>query len=253
MRIEFDGLSLLTDPTLGDSFVMGDPNDPVDFRTERIHHRATPRPRIDLDDVDLVVLSHIHEDHLDQAALARLDRRRPVVAPVADVPALRRKGFADVRGLDWGDSETQAGAPGEVRLTAVVARHSRDPATSKLLGRGNGYWFEFSRGDWRRTLYWTGDTMPTPDVVLAVRALGRPDILVPHVGGVGPGGPFGPISMAAGDVVELADALRPRYLLPIHHSTYAFYRQPIDALAAAARGKPYRLDLVAAGATVAYD
>jgi L-ascorbate metabolism protein UlaG (beta-lactamase superfamily) len=76
--------------------------------------------------------------------------------------------------------------------------------------------------------------------------------LLPHVGGVGISGPFGQISMRAADVLALAAAVRPKYVLPIHHSTYAFYREPISQLLRDAVQKPFRLDLVAAGSTVVY-
>jgi len=77
--------------------------------------------------------------------------------------------------------------------------------------------------------------------------------MVPHVGGVGVTGPLGQISMRAVDVVAFAAAIQPKYVLPIHHSTYAFYREPIGELAERSRGEPYRLDLVAAGSRVVYD
>jgi len=54
-------------------------------------------------------------------------------------------------------------------ITAMVAHHSRNPAMAKALGIGNGYWIEFSERAWKRTMYWTGDTMPTDDVVMAAR------------------------------------------------------------------------------------
>ncbi|PTL83000.1 MBL fold metallo-hydrolase [Vitiosangium sp. GDMCC 1.1324] len=250
--ITFGDLTILTDPTLGESFAMGDPNDAVDHETVRSHHRLTPVAGVDLRRVDLLLLSHIHEDHFDQQAASTLDRGLAVLAPTADVAALRTKGFRMVDGLTWGETRTFDSSAGRVRITAMPARHSRAPAIAKALGTGNGYWLEFSKGAWKRTLYWTGDTLPTPDVVEAVSARGSPDVLVPHVGGVGPTGPFGQISMRAADVVTLADAIRPRYVLPIHHSTYAFYREPIHELSKASEGKPFRLDLVAAGPTLRY-
>ena len=124
---------------------------------------------------------------------------------------------------------------------------------AEKLGKGNGYWIEFSKDDWKRSLYWTGDSMATDDVVSAVKSRGTPDVLVPNVGGVGSTGPLGQISMKAVDVLALARALRPKYVLPIHHSTYAFYREPIGELEKQSAGRSYRLDIIPAGSTVVYE
>ncbi len=252
MVITFGKLTILTDPMLGETFAMGDPNDPVDYQTVRQHRRLTPVGDIDLKSVDLVVLSHVHEDHFDQQAQADLDRALPIILPTADEAAVAAKGFKKLDGLSWGDTRQIDVGAGRVSITAVAARHSRDPATAKALGVGNGYWIEFSQGNWRRTIYWTGDSMPTDDVIRAVQSRGEPDLMVAHVGGVGASGPFGQISMRADDVISLAAAIHPRHVLPIHHSTYAFYREPISELAERSKGAPYRLGLIAAGATVAY-
>jgi hypothetical protein len=76
--------------------------------------------------------------------------------------------------------------------------------------------------------------------------------MVPNVGGVGTTGPLGQISMGATDVITFAVEIRPKWIQPIHHSTYAFYLEPISELITKSRGKPYRL-VVAEGTTVLYD
>jgi N-acyl-phosphatidylethanolamine-hydrolysing phospholipase D len=252
MVISFGDLTILTDPALGKTFAMGDPNDAADHETIRTHRRLTPVAGVDLKIVDLVVLSHAHEDHFDQQAAADLDRSLPIILPTADEQAIAAKGFRTLDAMKWGETRQVDAGVGRVRITAVAARHSQDPAMARALGIGNGYWIEFSRGDWIRTMYWTGDTMPTADVVETIRSLGQPDLMVPHVGGVGITGPLGQISMGADDVVALAAAIRPTYVLPIHHSTYAFFREPISKLAQRSQGQPYRLDLIGAGETVVY-
>jgi N-acyl-phosphatidylethanolamine-hydrolysing phospholipase D len=252
MVITFHDLTILTDPVLGDAFAMGDPNDPVDHQKLRSHLRLTPVAGVDLSAVDLVLLSHIHPDHFDQQAWTQLNHALPVILPIADANAVKAKGFSQVRGSKWGERQELKAGPGLVNITTVVARHSRNPQIASAMGDGNGYWIELSEATWKATIYWTGDTLPTDDVIDAVQALGTPDLLAPHVGGVGGSGPFGQISMRAVDVLDLGAAVRPKYVLPIHHSTYSFYREPISELARQSGGKPFRLDLIAAGSTIVY-
>lgn len=227
---------------------MGDPNE-VDLYRVILHRRLAPLPALDLEAVDLVLMSHAHEDHFDQEAQARLDRDLRMILPTADVEKVRAMGFRNLDGLRWGETRRFEIGNAHVTIIAVPARHSRNPQMAEMLGSGNGYWIELSIGEARQMLYWTGDTLPTSDVVAAVGELGVPDLMMANVGGVGVTGPLGQISMGATDVVELADLLRPRGILPVHHSTYAFYREPIDQLVERSEGKPYRLILLDEGAT----
>ncbi len=262
MLLEFNGFRLLTDPMLGSgqhAFIMGDPNEPFDLKhgpNIKEHARLTALPETDLSQLDLLLLSHAHEDHFDQQAQSQLDKGLPLLVPEHDLGALQAKGFTAAQSLAWQQSlEYQAGA-GHIRITAVAAHHSADPAIDTLLGAGNGYWLEFSQGSWSKRLYWTGDTMPVGAVLTQVQTLadsrGMLDILVPHLGRVGTPGPLGQISMGASDVVDMARALQPEHLLPIHHSSYALYLEPISVLAEASAGEDYQLDLPQEGVTLHY-
>jgi L-ascorbate metabolism protein UlaG (beta-lactamase superfamily) len=235
---------------------MGDPNEMFDLNVGpniKTQRRLTPFAGVALEGVDLVLLSHAHEDHFDQKAEAELNPATPMILPVDDVEKIKAKGFERLDGIRWGETRQFEAGPGQVKITAVNAYHSQDPQMAKLLGGGNGYWIEFLEGDWKRTIYWTGDTLPTADVIKTVRALGEPDVMVPDLGRVGTTGSLGQISMGADDVVALATEIRPKKILPIHHSTYAFYLEPISELAVKSQGKPYGLDLISQGTTVQYD
>jgi L-ascorbate metabolism protein UlaG (beta-lactamase superfamily) len=146
---------------------------------------------------DVVLLTDIHPDHLDAAALERLrkDGTRvvgpPAVADKAHVDAVMKNGEArDVGGI---------------AVTAVPMYNlTRGPAPGKLYhdkGRGNGYVLDFAG----TRVYLSGDTECTPEM----RALERIDVAFVCMNL--------PYTMPPSEARECIDAFRPKVLFPYHY------------------------------------
>ena len=232
--IHFNGVTLLTDPTLGeDDFEMGNPNEMFDMAKgpNIIHHkRLVPLPDLDLESVDAVILSHAHEDHFDQGAIRKLDPDISMLAPPFDEEKLQGYGFSAVHSLDWGESYSISAGSGRIEIEVVPADHSRIEEINEFLGRGNGYRIHFIQDEWSRTIYWTGDSFPTEGVLAAAKTGDAPDVLMAHMGAVGFTGTLGQLSMGAEDVAAFEGSLKPKLVLPIHHSTYDLYLKPVSEL-----------------------
>lgn len=197
VAIHIDGLVIVTDPVLRD----------------RIVHlrRREPADTAALDGADVVLLSHVHHDHLDLPSLDRLDLDAQVIVPAGAGGLLRRRGFRFVREVVAGD-EVEAGA---VRVHVTHAEH----ASGFRMGTGRtqpvGYVLAGSR-----TVYFAGDT----DLFDGMGALGRIDVALLPVAGWGPRLPAGHL-----DPVRAVEALvrtEPRLAIPIHWGTYAAWRPP---------------------------
>src|SRR3954463_15496382 len=94
-------------------------------RVGHLRRHAEPPAAALSEDIDAVLVSHLHLDHLDVGSLRRLSRRVPVLAPTGGGALLRRLGFANTVELPVGD-ETQIGGA-QVRAVPAVHDGRRHP------------------------------------------------------------------------------------------------------------------------------
>lgn len=239
MAIRFGPIHILTDPVLGkgpQAFRIYDPNV---GKPDIPQARLAALPKVRLDGLSLVLVSHAHEDHLDQAAVDMLKRRAEFLVPTSQVDAVRKRGPARVSGLAPGERRKISRDAFHVTIIAVAGRHSQRPEFLPILGDVYGYWLEFRRGDFRRTIYWTGDSFAPAEGI--PEALQSPDLFIPHLGGVGANGPIGHVSMGWSHALAFAREVKPRTVLPIHHSTFSLYREPIELFVDAARTESFQV------------
>lgn len=245
MLIRFGPIRILTDPVLGEgaeAFRIFDPNI---GKPDVAQARLAPLPNVPLDKVDLVLVSHAHEDHLDAAAVGRLGATSEFLVPEPQLAEVRKRGVARISGIGVGQSRTLERGGYQVIVTAVPARHSENPKFLPVLGEVNGYWIEFRRKGYRRTVYWTGDSFAPAGGLPA--QLRDPDLFIPHLGGVGAKGPIGNVSMSWSHAIDFARNVRPRAILPIHHSTFSLYREPIGLFVDAARAARFNVARLSEG------
>ncbi|OKJ05163.1 hypothetical protein AMK18_03750 [Streptomyces sp. CB01249] len=198
--IEDSGIRFLTDPL----FVR---------RFAHLRRRRGELPGPDAAVADVVLISHLHSDHLHLPSLARVAPGARVLVPrgsVRSVPGLRL--LRRARGLRI--TEVVAGdevCVGGVRVRAVPALHDGrrlplGPHRSPALG----YVVEGAA----RT-YFAGDTGLFDDMAEAV---GPVDVALLPVGGWGPY--LGHGHLDAGRAAQALTRLRPRAAVPVHYGTY---------------------------------
>jgi L-ascorbate metabolism protein UlaG (beta-lactamase superfamily) len=189
--LELDGFRLLTDPL---------------FRA-RIGHLRRVAPPVEVEalgQIDAVLVSHAHHDHLDLPSLKRLPKTAFAVAPRGAGRLLRH--FSDV--VELGEEDEVAVGP--LRVRGLHAHHpggrtplrARGPALSyALLGT--------------RPVYFAGDTGLFPGMEGLVPDL---DLALLPVWGWGPR--LGPGHLDPRSAAEALTLLRPQRAVPIHWGTY---------------------------------
>ncbi|MFD8030439.1 MBL fold metallo-hydrolase [Streptomyces sp. NPDC059717] len=159
---------------------------------------------------DVVLVSHLHADHLHVPSLARLAPGTRLLVPrgaLAQVPGLRRLGRLRLTEVAPGDFVRVD----DLVVRVVPARHDgrrlpvgphRSPALGFVLEGG------------ART-YFAGDTGLFESMAEEV---GPVDVAILPVGGWGPY--LGPGHLDAGRAAEALARLMPRSAVPVHYGTY---------------------------------
>ena len=187
--LELAGRRILTDPVL---------------RERILHirrHAGAVAPQTTRD-IDAILISHLHADHLDPPSLRRLGRDTRIIAPVGAARLLRRRGLRRVEELAAGE-ETSVG---EVTIGASPVRHDgrRYPVGSPVDALGYAI-------EGRARVFFAGDT----DLFDMSHLTGFDVALLPIAGW----GPHLRGHMDPAGAAEAAAAMRPRMAIPIHWAT----------------------------------
>ncbi|WP_202079855.1 MBL fold metallo-hydrolase [Caldalkalibacillus salinus] len=231
--LEVGDLRILTDPVFGEgdlAFIMTD--DPATGEALAPVKRHVPFKKVNIEEVDLVLLSHLHSDHFDLAAESQLPQTIPMIVSSYDAPKLKARGYEKVQVLDWWQACPLYKNGAEVTLTAVPARHAHSDHLNRDLGVVNGYWLSCTNRStpYTHNIYWTGDTVWFEGMRNISHKLGKPDVLVPHMGAEGEAGPLGRLTLNASDTVKMMQWFNPHFLIPIHHHTFSHYVESVEVL-----------------------
>jgi L-ascorbate metabolism protein UlaG (beta-lactamase superfamily) len=239
--LEIDGRRVLADP------VWGERVSPWRALGPRRLHPA-PAPLEHLPDLDAVLISHDHYDHLDLPTVRALLRssQAPFVVPRGVGAHLRGWGVPGDRvvELDWDDRTEVAG----LTLICAEARHF----SGRRLRRNTTLWSSWVLRGPRHAAFFGGDTGYTPAFAEIGSRHGPFDLVLLPIGAYSRLWPE--MHMTPEQTVRAHADLRGRLLLPVHWATFnlAFHpwAEPVERLQDAAAAAEVALALPRPGQRV---
>ncbi|HZO81087.1 MAG TPA: MBL fold metallo-hydrolase [Candidatus Binataceae bacterium] len=179
-------------------------------------HIPPPLSPAELQNVDVILVTHAHMDHLDLPSLRALPKSAEVIACAGCGDLIRPLGFGNVRELRWGERAEVKG----LRIEAIGARHwgVRWPP----FGRAYGYNSYLLERDGVRMLL-ACDSAYTP--MFATLHSDPPDIAAFSIAAYDPW-----IRNHANpeQVWEMFQQSGARYLIPLHWGTFRLSKEPMD-------------------------
>lgn len=221
--LRYAGFTILTDPNFlhqGEHVHLG-----YGLRSAR---RTNPAIELeDLPPLDLVVLSHLHEDHFDRVVEQRLDHELPIVTTPHAAAALAHKGFKAMRPIDTWETQTIVKGEARLRITAMPGRHG-PPLVASFLPPTMGSMLEFQtrEGETQFRLYISGDTLIHDPIREIPQRYPEIDLALIHLGGTKILGVL--LTMDGSQGKRMIEIIAPRTAIPIHFNDYTVMKSPLE-------------------------
>lgn len=221
--LQLGGLNILTDP------VFSDRASPLPFAGPRRHH-APGLALYALPPIDLVLQSHDHYDHFDDAAVRHLARAHPSAtwcAPLGVAARLRARGVREIVERDWWASAHV----GAATVTCVPAAHfsGRTP-----FDRDRTLWCGWAVTIGTQRIYFVGDTGFHPLFPEIGERLGACDIVFMPVGAYEPRWFMKPVHLDPDEALEAfagitrAHPAHPTVMVAMHWGCFTLTDEPMD-------------------------
>lgn len=241
--IEIDGWRVLTDPVWGQRASPTRLAGPKRFQPVPVRLSGLP-------EIDLVVVSHDHYDHLDYPTIRVLARSGvPFVTSLGVGAHLEAWGVAPERitELDWWESHRVAGT--DLTVTAAPSQHFSGRA---LKDRNATLWSSFAIRGTRHAVFFSGDTGLTSQYAEIRERLGPFDLVMLEVGAFHPS--WGHIHLGPENALKAHALLGAGALLPVHWGTFSLalhaWDEPAETLFALAAQRATRLVMPRLGEAV---
>lgn len=206
--IEINNKKLLIDPMLSEKGSL----EPVQNCGNEIRFPMVDLPfdRLELngilDNIDAIVISHLHRDHWDIAAQTLIDKTKTIFCQPNDAETIMTQGFKNIHPID---SKIEWNG---ITIYRTKGQHGEGEIGQKM-GQVSG--FVFALGE--QSIYLAGDTIWCHDVSDALSTY-KPKVTILNAGGAR----FltgGPITMTPNDVAKVYNYCKSTKIIAVHMNT----------------------------------
>ncbi len=180
-------------------------------------------PLESLPELDFVVISHNHYDHLDLPTLERLAALQPdtvFLVPLGNGELLRDSGILNVEELDW----TESRQFGSATVHCLPNQHW---STRGLTDERKALWGSWAVTGPERRVYFAGDTGFFPEFATIGETLGPFDLAILPIGAYEPKEMMKYVHLNPEEAVEAGELLKARRSLGMHYGTFNLTDEPV--------------------------
>lgn len=224
--VEIGGKRVLTDP------MWGDRASPFSFAGPS-RFFAPPLPLGELPDIDAVVISHDHYDHLDMGTVRALAAKgTPFFVPLGVGARLEGWGVppSQIRELDWWQSDSI----GALVITSTPSRHFSGRWVND---RDRTLWSGWAIVSPQHRVYYSGDTALLDEMEAIGARLGPFDVAMIEIGEYD--ALWTDVHLGPEQAVRASRLVRGALMLPVHWATFDLalhgWTEPIERVLVAAR------------------
>jgi len=224
--LTFNGTAIACDPVL---CPRGTIQDYFYFKTSRLN--SPEFDNSDFENIDLWLLTHNHEDHLDNEGLKHIEKTSVIVTDKSLKKRIKRKEYPLATHLSWGEEKEFIINQFKIKIISIPAIHAKRRIFSPLIGNGNGYILVISDSKSSCRIYVTGDAV-YDERIIQYTGLEHIDIVIANAGSAMIGDSIlsriiGRVTNNSNDILNLNSDLRPGNLIPVHWGTFSHYAETV--------------------------
>lgn len=230
--IQLQGKTILVDPVFSPSAA------PIPY-VNKAFPGANPYTADDLPEIDYLLISHDHWDHLDYPTIAALKPKiKNVICGLGVGAYFERWGYAvdRIQEADW---FATLELEDDLAVHVLPARHY----SSRTLTKNKTLWAGFALTSPRQRIFLSGDSGYGPHFKEIGERFGGFDLVMLDSGQYDKNWPY--IHMTPEEAVQAAEDLKGKALLPAHVGKFALanhpWNEPYERVTVASRDKSHRL------------
>jgi len=205
----------------------------------------------DFKDVNLWLLTHNHQDHIDGDGFKLIDENSIIIAHDGLKADFKKDIYSGIRFLGW-DEDTEVLIDNiNIKVKALPAVHAKKASWGGMIGNGNGYLLNIARNGSKYCIYVTGDAVYSGSIKKHI-GTSNIDLIIANAGSAMVGESslshsIGRITNNISDVIKMNTELDPGMLIPVHWGTFSHYSEKITQ---GSFSKYHNIKIVDVGETV---